>query len=105
MTCPFGTGNNIYFVGPGFECAHKVERIDSTAARHGEKPYSITQLPFKSASVDVLIWVYLLTKKDRNIESGAFLVHDSPFAITKNSVYTLFAGIDAHDGNLLSANL
>jgi hypothetical protein len=60
MACPFGTGDDIYFVGPGFECAHKVERIDAAAARQWEKPYSVAKLPFKSASIDVLIWVYLV---------------------------------------------
>jgi hypothetical protein len=69
-----------------------VKRIDAATARQGKEPDLLTQLPFKGTPVDVLIWVYLLAKKDRNTESGAFLVQKSPsypFAISKNNVYTL----------------
>jgi hypothetical protein len=63
-----------------------VERINAAAARQGEKPYPLTQFPFKGTPVDILIWIYLLAKEDRNIEASAFLVHKSPlrpFVISK----------------------
>jgi len=68
-----------------------VKRIDAAAARQGKEPDLFTQFPFKGTPVDVLLWVYLLAKKDRNTESGAFLVHKSPsypFVISKNNAYT-----------------
>ena len=84
-----------------------MKRVDAATARQGKEPDLLTQLPFEGTPVDVLLWVYLLAKKDRNAESGAFLVHKSPsypFVISKNNVYTLLAGIDAVDGNRLPSH-
>jgi hypothetical protein len=84
-----------------------VKWIDAAAARQGKEADLLTQIPFKCTPVDVLIWVYLLAEKNRNTESGAFLVHkipSYPFVISKNNVYTLLAGIDAVDGNRLPSH-
>jgi hypothetical protein len=85
-----------------------VKRIEAATARQGKEPDLLAQIPFKGTPVVVLIWVYLLAEKDRNAESGAFLVHKSPsypFVISsKNNVYTLLAGIDAVDGNRLPSH-